>query len=322
MAQSPLGRLLSYAESYRGRIWQATAYSILNKLFDLAPPLLIGVAVEIVVNQEGSFLGRIGIENTRSQLLWLAGITLVVWIAESAFEYAHRVYWRNLAQDIEHKMRLDAYEHVQQLDMSYFEDSSTGGLMAILNDDINQLERFLDVGANALIQVTTTVIIVCALFMFVAPQVAWMAIVPMPFIIAGSIWFQRLLTPRYTNVRERVSLLNSQLSNNLSGIATVKSFTAEPHEVQRIDELSMGYNDANRSAILLSSAFSPLIRMVIVAGFIAIMVFGGQLVLDGALNVGLYSVMIFMTQRLLWPLTSLGETFDLYQRAMASTTRI
>jgi ATP-binding cassette subfamily B protein len=194
--------------------------------------------------------------------------------------------------------------------------------MSIINDDINQLERFLDAGANDLLQVATTVVIIGGIFIAVAPSVAWMALLPMPIIIWGSVWFQKMLTPRYKAVREGVSNLNSQLSNNLSGIVTIKSFTAEAHEVERIRRESDQYRLSNRRAITLSSAFSPLIRMVIVSGFIAIMVFGGYLALDGRLNVGLYSVMVFMTQRLLWPLTRLGQTFDLYQRAMASTTRI
>ncbi|MEO0564292.1 MAG: ABC transporter ATP-binding protein, partial [Chloroflexota bacterium] len=303
MANAPLIRLVGYARGYRGRIIAATSYSILNKLFDLAPPALIGAAVDIVVNQDTSFLARLGVIDTRQQLLWLAAITLVVWIAESAFEYAGRIAWRNLAQDVEHKLRLDAYSHTQSLELAYFEDRSTGGIMSVLNDDINQLERFLDVGANEIIQVTTTVLTVGALFVFIVPDLAWMAIVPMPIIVAGSMWFQRLLTPRYANVREQVGLLNGQLNNNLSGIATIKSFTAEDYEVDRIRGLSMDYNNANRAAIVLSSGFSPLIRMVIVAGFIAIMVFAGEQALAGTLNVGLYSVMIFMTQRLLWPLT-------------------
>lgn len=320
--QPPILRLLAYAHPYRARLSYAASFSILNKVFDLAPPALIGAAVDIVVRREDSFMAALGVENVLSQLYWLAGITLVVWIFESLFEYLHRIYWRNLAQDMEHQMRMDTYSHVQDLELAYFEDRSTGGLMSVLNDDINQLERFLDMGANEILQIVTTVIVVCGLFVAVVPGVAWMAIIPMPIIIAGSVWFQRLLTARYADVREQVGLLNSQLSNNLSGIATVKSFTAEQHEINRIDKLSNSYNHANRRAILLSSAFSPLIRMVIVAGFIAIMVFGGQLAVTGQLNVGLYSVMIFMTQRLLWPLTRLGETFDLYQRAMASTNRV
>jgi ATP-binding cassette, subfamily B, bacterial len=322
MEQAPLIRLLRYARGYRPRIIAATTFSILNKLFDLAPPALIGLAVDIVVNREASFLARLGVESPLQQLYWLAGITLFVWIMESVFEYANRIVWRNLAQDVEHLLRLDAYGHVQGLEMAYFEDRSTGGLMAVLNDDINQLERFLDVGADQILQITTAVVLVSALFVFSAPGIAWVALLPMPLIIAGSIWFQRHLTPRYAGVREQVSLLNGQLANNLSGIATIKSFTAEAHEVERIRSLSQDYNNANRSAIVLSSAFSPLIRMLIVAGFIAIMVFAGQQALNGTLNVGLYSVLVFMTQRLLWPLTSLGETFDQYQRAMSSVRRV
>lgn len=318
----PLARLLNYMRPHRRRVNLAILFSILNKIFDLAPPALIGVAVEIVVNREESYFANWGIVEPANQLIALAVITLIVWVMESVFEYANRVYWRNLAQNIEHELRIEAYAHVQGLELAYFEDRSTGGLMSILNDDVNQLERFLDTGANSLIQVTTTVIVIGLFFIVSAPSVAWMAVLPMPFIIYGSMWFQKKLGPRYANVREQVGILNGQLSNNLSGIATIKSFTAESHEVKRIAGGSNAYQSANMSAILLSSAFSPLIRMAIVAGFIAILVFGGQLALAGTLNVGLYSILIFSTQRLLWPLTSLGETFDQYQRAMASATRI
>ena len=145
---------------------------------------------------------------------------------------------------------------------------------------------------------------------------------PMPFIIWGSIRFQRRLAPLYARVREMVSILNGQLSNNLSGIATIKSYTAESHELGRLQDQSNGYRIANEDAIKLSSAFVPFIRMLIVGGFVAIMIYGGMLVLDGSLNVGVYSVLVFITQRLLWPLTSLGDTLDMYQRSMASTERV
>lgn len=318
----PLVRLLGYMRPHRQQVITATVFSIFNKIADLAPPALIGAAVDIVTRQEDSFMATFGIVDVEQQLIALGVITLVVWIAESAFEYVHRVVWRNLAQTVEHELRIDTYRHVQDLELAYFEDRSTGGLMSILNDDVNQLERFLDIGANELIQVATTVLVIGGTFILVAPSVAWMAVVPMPFIIYGSFWFQRRLERRYAEVREQVGALNGQLSNNLSGIATIKSFTAEPYEVKRISQYSDQYQQANRSAILLSSAFTPLIRMAIVVGFIAIMVFGGQLAINGTLNIGLYSLMVFMTQRLLWPLTRLGETFDQYQRAMASTTRI
>ncbi|RMF02038.1 MAG: ABC transporter ATP-binding protein [Chloroflexi bacterium] len=320
--QHPLFRLLHYSRRRRRQLVLATVYSILNRLFDLAPPLLIGVAVDIVVSQQDSFVARLGVTGVAAQLWLLAGATIVIWALESIFEYAFSIEWRNLAQDIEHEMRMDAYSHVQSLEMAYFEDRSTGGLMAVLNDDINQLERFLDTGANDLIQLMTTIVVVGGVFFALVPGVAWMAMLPMPFIIWGSLWFQRKLEPRYAAVREQVGMLNGQLANNLGGIATIKSFTAEAYETGRIAAESRKYQAANRSAIVLSSAFVPLIRMVIVVGFIAILVYGGQMAVRGALNVGAYSVLVFMTQRLLWPLTRLGTMLDLYQRAMASTARV
>ncbi|MBP7964850.1 MAG: ABC transporter ATP-binding protein [Caldilineaceae bacterium] len=318
----PLRRLLRYARPHRRAVILASTYSILNKVFDLAPPLLIGAAVDVVVTPQASLMGKLGIEGSSAQLMVLGVITVIVWALESVFQYLYSVAWRNLAQTLQHELRMDAYGHVQGLEMAYFEDRSSGGLMAILNDDINQLERFLDGGANEIYQLVTTVIVIGAIFLYSAPSVTWMAVLPMPFVFWGSLVFQRRLAPRYASVREQVGILNGQLSNNLGGIATIKSFTAEAHESARIGGLSDEYRQRNRAAIVLSSAFVPLIRMVIVVGFTSIMVFGGRLVITGQLNVGVYSVLVFLTQRLLWPLTRMGETLDLYQRAMASTSRV
>lgn len=321
-ALSPLQRLLAYGRPHRTQIWLAVLCSILNKIFDLAPPALIGAAVDVVVEQQDSLLARLGIQDVFWQLVALSFLSLIIWGLESAFEYAYARLWRNLAQTMQHELRLDAYTHLQNLELAYFEERSTGGLMSILSDDINQLERFLDIGANEIIQVTTTVIVIGGAFFILAPSVAGMAMLPMPFIFLGSIAFQRLLAPRYALVRERVSLLNGQLSNNLTGIVTIKSFTAEAYERERINRESRAYRQANRAAIALSAAFVPLIRIVILAGFVAILLLGGMEAVAGRLSVGTYSVLVFLTQRLLWPLTRLGETLDQYQRAMASTRRV
>ena len=320
--RSPIGRLFQYARHRRNAIAIATTCSVLNKLFDLAPPVLIGAAVDVVVEQEDSFLAGFGIESVDTQILWLALATLLIWGLESVFEYAFALAWRNLAQALQHELRRDAYEHVQRLELSYFEDRSTGGLLTILAEDVNQLERFLDDGANQIIQLTTTVLVVGALFIAAVPSIAPLAIAPTPLVIAGSLWFQKRLAPRYEVVRAKAAELAGSLTNKLSGIATIKAFVAEETEAAHLEEASHAYRRANGDAIRLSSAFVPLIRMGIVLGFTATLVMGAHMAVDGTLNVGLYSVLVFMTQRLLWPLTRLGTILDQYQRAMASTRRI
>jgi len=318
----PLRRLTRYGRHYRRQIRWAIACSILNKIFDLAPPALIGIAVDVVVQKEDSWLASWGLQSVQSQLLVLSLLTLVVWGLESVFEYAYARLWRNLAQNIQHDLRLDAYSHLQDLEMSFFEERSTGGLMSILSDDINQLERFLDVGANEVLQVSATVVVIGGAFFLLAPTVAWMAMLPMPFILWGSITFQRFLAPRYAEVREKVSLLNGRLANNLSGIMTIKSFATEQFERSRIESDSEAYRQSNHRAIVLSAAFVPLIRIIILVGFTATLFYGGLEAAAGTMAVGTYSVLVFLTQRLLWPLTRLGETLDQYQRAMASTNRV
>lgn len=319
---SPLRRLWRYGGAYRGQIVLASLFSFLNKAFDLAPPFLIGLAVDVVANQGDSFLAGLGIEDPKMQIVAIAIVTFIVWGFESLFNYLAEVEWRNLAQAIEHDLRVDTYEHLQELDIEYFEDRTTGDLMAVLNDDVNQLERFLDVGANEVIQLGTTVILIGAVFFAIAPSIALLAFLPIPVILRGSMYFQKRIEPRYAAVREEAAAINSQLSNSIGGISTIKAFTAEGREVERIAVASDRYRSANRAAIRLSALFVPLIRIAILIGFTATLVWGGFLALDGSLNIGLYSVLVFLTQRLLWPLTRLGQTVDLYQRAMASTRRI
>jgi ATP-binding cassette subfamily B protein len=227
-----------------------------------------------------------------------------------------------LAQTVQHSLRLEAYDHLQKLEMAFFEASSSGRLMTVLNDDINQLERFLDHGANELLQLITTVTVVGAAMIWLSPTVAGVSFLPIPLILWGSMYFQRRLAPRYAEVREQAGDLASLLSNNLSGILTIKSYTAEAWELDRLERQSQAYRASNRRAIRISAAFIPLIRFAILFAFLAILVIGGLQAWRGSIAVGSYSFLVFITQRLLWPLTSLGRTLDDYQRAMASTNRV
>lgn len=319
---SPFQRLLKAVRPHSTTVRLASICSILNKLWDLAPPLLIGVAVDVVVEREDSLLAGWGLVDPWHQLIALSIATFLIWGLESVFEYLYGILWRNLAQTVQHEFRQNTFEHVLKQGMGWFDERQKGDLMAVMNDDINQLERFLDKGANDLLQVTTTVLIVGAVFIAISWQVALFAVLPIPIIIWGSFRYQRSLEPRYAEVRTAAGRINALLENDLSGMTTIQSFTAEDHEASRINSISEEYKEANRKAIRLSAAFVPLIRMAILVGFTATLLLGGWITLEDKLAVGAYSVLVFMTQRLLWPLTRLGETFDLYQRAMASTTRI
>jgi ATP-binding cassette subfamily B protein len=164
--------------------------------------------------------------------------------------------------------------------MAFFEEQSTGGLMSVLNDDVNQLERFLDVGANEIIQLITTIVVVIGGFLIAAPSVAWLTVVPIPFIVYGSLKFQRgwpRATPPSAN-----RWASSTASAPTTSAASPPSRATPPRPRSRARRGGKRpVSPRNAAAIRLSSAFVPLIRMVIMSGFIAIMVFGGLLVIKG-----------------------------------------
>ena len=322
MKENNLRDLFNYALEQDTKVRRGIIYSILNKIFDLAPPVLIGIAIDIVVEGSDSFIGNLGYSDRRQQLIILAILTFVIWGLESAFDYIAAVTWRNISQDIEHSLRTDTFNNVLGLDLAFFENKSSGRLMAILNDDVNQLETFLDNGANRLVQTATTVLVIGGTFLYISPLVAVFAFIPIPIIIFGSLRFTNRIAERYTKIRNDIENLNANLSNSITGILTVKSFNREKKESERITLSSNEVKSANYHAIRLSAAFIPIIRIAILFGFTATLLIGGFLALDGEIKVATYSVMLFITQRLLWPLTELGVIFDSYQKAMASFRRI
>ncbi len=322
MKENNLRDLFNYALEQDTKVRRGIIYSVLNKIFDLAPPVLIGIAIDIVVEGSDSFIGNLGYSDRRQQLIILAVLTFIIWGLESAFDYIAAVTWRNISQDIEHSLRTDTFNNVLGLDLAFFENKSSGRLMAILNDDVNQLETFLDNGANRLVQTATTVLVIGGTFLYISPLVAVFAFIPIPIIIFGSLRFTNRIAERYTKIRNDIENLNANLSNSITGILTVKSFNREKKESERITLSSNEVKSANYHAIRLSAAFIPIIRIAILFGFTATLLIGGFLALDGEIKVATYSVMLFITQRLLWPLTELGVIFDSYQKAMASFRRI
>ncbi|MFZ0565527.1 MAG: ABC transporter ATP-binding protein [Chlamydiales bacterium] len=318
----PILRLLSYLRPFKAQYIRASIYSISNKLFDILPEIIIGVAIDVVVHQKHSWLAQLGIQRIDTQLIFLGLLALVTWGFESFFEYLYSINWKNLAQSVQHALRLETTDHIQKIDQATFDQLRTGNLISILNDDVNQLERFLEDGVNQIIQILFSTFTIGLIFFILAPKIALFAILPIPLIIAGAFFFQNKLTPKFLAVRQKAGEIASRLTNALTGMLTIKSLIAEEFELQQIQQVSEEYRQANAKAIQLSSLVTPVIRVAILIGFLGTLVYGGLLTIEGKLSVGIYGMLVFLTQRLLWPLTMLAEVTINFQRTMAATFRV
>jgi ATP-binding cassette, subfamily B, bacterial len=130
-------------------------------------------------------------------------------------------------------------------------------LLAVLNDDVNQLERFLDRGAQEILHVATSVVLIGGTYLVLSPVVGLLAFLPVPIVLWVTLRYQRRLAPRYAAVREQVGVVNAALNNNLGGIATIKAFGAEDREWERIRDESEAYRRVNRERSACRARSSP-----------------------------------------------------------------
>ncbi len=315
-------RLFSYLGPMRGRLSASVGFSVVNKVFDLAPPILVAWLIDSVTGNAPAWMSGFGLTEMFPQIVFVAILTVLIFGVESLSQWGYAYGFMTIAQDAQHRLRVDAYSRMQSREIRFFEEQRLGQTLAMLNDDVNQLERFLNNAFNEIVQLCVLVLFAGAVLFSISPGLAALGMLPLPIIVLGSLKFSRILEPRYRKVRASVGDVASRLENNIGGMTVIKSFTAERYEADRVESASEGYRKANYDAIKLTAIFVPIIRMGIALGFAAIIILGGWFVMRETLTAGELVLFCMMIQRLLWPLTRLGQTFDEYQRAKASARRI
>ena len=324
MFSSPVLRLFQYLRQFWRALALTSLASILNKILDLMPPLLVAWIIDTVRREPPEWIQNVvGSQDPFTLAAFLAVLGVGIFFLESFFQWLYQFGFMTLAQKGQHLLRMDAYQHIQSREIEFFENHRMGETMSMLNDDVNQLERFLNTGFNELLQLLILFIFAGFVLFSTSWQLALIGIIPIPIILWGSLLYQRIISPRYSNIRDAVGKLSSRLENNIAGIMVIKSFTAEKFETRRVEEASAAYQAANYHAIKFSSLYVPLIRMAVAIGFGGVLMLGSYWVLNesGIITIGELVLFSMMIQRLLWPLTRLGVTLDEYERAKASATR-
>ena len=289
------------------------------------PPFLTAWLIDSVSKQPPQWITKFFPESTIwQQVIIICVALLIAFFLEGVTEWIFKRNFMQLAQRVQHDLRNKAYSKLQKKKLSFFESARTGNLLAILNDDINQLERFLNNSFNEILQIITLFIFAGYSLFERDVVLGLVGISPIPFIIFGSFYYQRKISPFYKEVRESVGGLSSRLENNISGILVIKSFGTEKYEEKRVDESSQEYLEANYKAIKLSALYVPIIRMFIALGLAATLALGAYWVIyePGRFTLGGIAFFAMMIQRILWPVTRLGNIFDEFERAKASARRV
>jgi ATP-binding cassette subfamily B protein len=330
----PMRRLFEYVLPYWKRLSAGIVMAFVMRFARLVPSLAIAAAIDRAIQTNGrpGILADIGLitsstipaeQGAQIALLQRLGIIVgVAFVVQSIAQFASQYLFQSAAQEIQHDLRLDTYSHMQRLSMNFFNDHQTGGMMAILNSDINRLENFFNSEIRQIIRAIVMVGVVGAVMLYLAPNLGIVALAPLPIIGLVTWKFLSWIEPKYKRIREQVARLNTRFSNNLGGAAVIKSFDRYDIEDKRVTEQSDEYRREKVNAIKIRRAFFSSLKLVIGAVFVTFLVVGGTGVIEGTITIGTLTLFFMFLRRLRGPMRRLGKTANKYQKAKSSAERV
>ncbi|MGH3915543.1 MAG: ATP-binding cassette domain-containing protein [Pseudonocardiaceae bacterium] len=314
--------LLTIVGSHRRKFYLASILSVLGQVMDMLLLIFVGWIVLVLVQGESTLLMSLGLSNPNTQILFLAVAAGLVCLTVAALSYSAGMQWRSLAQAVRHEWRTKMYPHTQRLELRHLDDERTTRMARLLTDDINQLGSFLSSSANEVLQLATSFLILIPVFVILAPQIAWIAFLPVPIVTWLSFYYHDHVAPYYVAAGANESALNSQLMNNLAASATIKSFCAEDYEIERIRRLSAEYRDSNNRIDRSTTTYTETVRVCATVSLAGILLLGGRAVLGGRLRFEVFNPLVGLPQQVLWKLPRLGATVDQYQQTVSALQRV
>lgn len=319
---SSIRALLDIAGDHKPRLALATGLSAFCQLAEVACGLFLGWTALVLIKGSCPPLVALGITGATAQLWTLAGAAAVACAGVAGLSYAANREWRGLGQAVQQDWRNSTYAHVQRLEMGQLEGERTTRIAGVLTDEVAQLGGFFSTSANDVVQLGTSFLILVPAFLLLAPQIAWIAFLPMPIVAWLSFHYRDRIAVDYAAAGEQRAELHSQLVNSLQAGATVKSFCTEEYEAARLDEMGERYRQSNQRTDRGAIRHGETVRATTTASMIGMLLLGGKAVLDGELPFEVYSPLIGLPQQVLARLTRLGSVVDQYQRTLTAYDRV
>lgn len=332
---TPMWELFTCCLKYGRHLWGGIFMAIISRASRLVPPLIVAAAIDRVISAPGEpgLLALFGLlpsdvipaenmEMRSALLVQLVWVALLAYLVRAVTRFLSRYWLQSMAQKVQRDLRNRTYDHMQSLPMSFFDDHESGGMMSILNNDVNRLEEFLNMELTQVIRVATIVVGIAGVMLYVYPKMAIIALIPVPIIGFASGGFLIWIDKRYRAIRETVSRINSRLANNLGGMKVIKAFNRHDHESERVSDQSEQYHDQHVSAIKIRRAYFSFLRLTTGFAFVAILYLGGHDVMAGNITIGTFTLFFLLLRRLYGPMRRIGRTANKFQLAKSSAERV
>jgi ATP-binding cassette subfamily B multidrug efflux pump len=304
-------RLLEYLRPYWRSVAVALVAIVAGSAASLAQPYLFKIAIDRYISA-----GRL------DGLTGLATVYLFILIGAFVAEYVQTWSMQLTGQRIMFDLRMAIYEHLQRLDLRYYDRNPVGRLMTRVTSDVDVLNDLFTSGVVTVFGDLFALLGIMAMMLWMNWRLALVAFAVLPLIVLITQWFRRNVRDSYRVVRGWIARINAFLQENITGMSTVQLFRREPLNFARFDEIDRQHRDANIDSIFYYAVFYPAVEAVSALSAALIIWYGGAGVMRQALTLGSLVAFLQYSQRFFRPISDMSEKFNVLQSAMASSERI
>jgi ATP-binding cassette subfamily B protein len=303
--------LVPYLRPYRRRMVLGLLSILASVTVGLFSPLLVGWAVDAMREQV-----------TASTLLTYGGVLLAITAVQGIFSYLQRMILVTVSRDVELDLRNAYFSKLETLSVSFFQDSYTGDLMARATNDLQAVRMLCGPAIMYSANTLFTAIGALAFMLAIHVPLTLVALVTMPLVAWVTNFVGQRIHVLFEDVQESFSDLSTRVQENLAGVRVVRAYAREAAEERTFAAANDDYVAKNRRLIRWDAAFRPALQGLVGLGFVAVLGYGGWLVLQQTITVGQFVTFNLFLGELVWPMIAIGWVINLVQRGTASLSRM
>lgn len=250
--------------------------------------------------------------------LLIVGVTFI----SGVFQFLIRETIIVVSRKIEYDLRQDFWNHIQKLPLRFFQNNSTGNIMAHATNDINAVRSFVGPAVMYSIDNGVLFVMIISIMISLSPALTFYALMPLPLLSFLVYVVMKKVHKRYTKIQEKFSELTTLAQENFAGIRVIKSYVREDYEIKKYTKHSLEYLNRKMDLVRLQALFHPIFFMIAGLSAIIVILFGGRMVMNNQTSLGVIAAFIAYLSMLIWPMISFGFVANIIQQAEASMKRL
>ncbi len=303
--------LKKYFVRYKKKLFWGFVFILLSNIGTVYIPILLKNTINSIENK-----------TTIDQLINYA----LLIVASALFAGVFRFYIREtiivVSREIEYDLRYDFWNHIQRLPLRFFQNNSTGNVMAHATNDINAVRMFLGPAVMYSTDTSIRLIIVLAIMLSLDPLLTLYTLLPLPILSFVVYKIGKKIHQKFTLIQEKFSEITTKAQENFSGIRVIKSYVREENEIQQFNKLSQDYLKRNMNLAKIQAAIMPFLFLITGLSIIIVIWVGGSAVISKEITLGDITAFMIYLGILIWPMIAFGWVINIVQQGEASMKRL